>query len=577
MMLLSPALAAVWTPRIRRVILDEIHSISDDEGGAIWEQVLLLNPAPLIGLSATVGAPERFSDWLASIEATRGRKYSLIQHHHRFNALRKFAYAPVLPVRPVKPLTDHKETPGVFAHVHPIAALALGDATLPSDLALEPVDCLSLFKAMNEADPEHMDASLVPSTYFADTPSIKIADVLPYEQKLKNVLVEWMKESRVPGSAFYKTVDALESPLRNALKGPEEAIANGGDELFYSLFTPMLADLQPKGLLPCIIFKYVPSLPRPSLTPTSASTEARARKSDSASWLISRRVRIGGDATVPSGSEGWPRQRRTKSLPRCAPRRWSDRRRRRTRTDAWSTRTMEVRCVAQLSRSVADPLAATAFDPDAPSEEFSFCGKGISQVEFAKELDELSWLQLPAWIINALRRGVGVHHSGMNRRYRTLVENLYRRGILRVVVATGTLSIGINAPARTCIFGGDSVFLTALNFRQCAGRAGRRGFDTLGNVLFVGVSLHRIERLLVSRLPKLGGSFPMTTTLILRIHNLLHGSDNAVRVCCSLALSLTVLAAHRRQGHPELAHAAPALCGQHRRPRAGASLPALLD
>ena len=61
-----------------------------------------------------------------------------------------------------------------------------------------------------------------------------------------------------------------------------------------------------------------------------------------------------------------------------------------------------------------------------------------------------------------------------------------------------------------------------------SGRAGRRGFDTLGNVLFVGVSLHRIERLLVSRLPKLGGSFPLTTTLIIRIHNLLHGSDNAV-------------------------------------------------
>lgn len=49
-------------------------------------QVLLLNPAPLIGLSATVGAPERFSAWLASIEKTRGREYSLIQHHHRFVA-----------------------------------------------------------------------------------------------------------------------------------------------------------------------------------------------------------------------------------------------------------------------------------------------------------------------------------------------------------------------------------------------------------------------------------------------------------------------------------------------------------
>lgn len=36
-MLLSPALAAVWTPRIKRIIVDEIHSISEEEGGAIWE------------------------------------------------------------------------------------------------------------------------------------------------------------------------------------------------------------------------------------------------------------------------------------------------------------------------------------------------------------------------------------------------------------------------------------------------------------------------------------------------------------------------------------------------------------
>lgn len=57
----------------------------------------------------------------------------------------------------------------------------------------------------------------------------------------------------------------------------------------------------------------------------------------------------------------------------------------------------------------------SAFDPDAPSEEFSFCGKGISQVEFAKDLEELAWLQLPSWLINALRRGIGVHHAGMNR------------------------------------------------------------------------------------------------------------------------------------------------------------------
>lgn len=36
-MLLSPGLASVWTPRLRRVIVDEVHSISEVEGGAIWE------------------------------------------------------------------------------------------------------------------------------------------------------------------------------------------------------------------------------------------------------------------------------------------------------------------------------------------------------------------------------------------------------------------------------------------------------------------------------------------------------------------------------------------------------------
>ena len=115
----------------------------------------------------------------------------------------------------------------------------------------------------------------------------------------------------------------------------------------------------------------------------------------------------------------------------------------------------------------------------------------------------------------------------MNRKYRQCVEMLFRKGFLRVVIATGTLSLGINMPCATVVFSGDSVFLTALNFRQASGRSGRRGFDLLGNVVFQGITTERACRLLSSRLPDLIGHFPITTTLVLRLFTLLHNSNNA--------------------------------------------------
>ena len=83
-------------------------------------------------------------------------------------------------------------------------------------------------------------------------------------------------------------------------------------------------------------------------------------------------------------------------------------------------------------------------------------------------------------------------------------------------------------PCKTVVFSGDSVYLTALNFRQCAGRAGRRGFDILGNVVFHGIPFDKACRLLSSRLPDLNGHFPITTTLVLRLFTLLHDSNDSV-------------------------------------------------
>ncbi|WP_084105875.1 RNA helicase [Demequina sp. NBRC 110056] len=98
-----------------------------------------------------------------------------------------------------------------------------------------------------------------------------------------------------------------------------------------------------------------------------------------------------------------------------------------------------------------------------------------------------------------LRAGIGVHHAGMLPKYRRIVERLTQQGLLKVVCGTDTLGVGINVPIRTVLltslvkYDGERMrHLTAREFHQIAGRAGRAGFDTEGEVLVMAPE-HVIE------------------------------------------------------------------------------------
>jgi hypothetical protein len=89
-----------------------------------------------------------------------------------------------------------------------------------------------------------------------------------------------------------------------------------------------------------------------------------------------------------------------------------------------------------------------------------------------------------------VRNGVGVHHAGMLPRYRRLVERLAQAGLLKIICGTDTLGVGINVPIRTVLLTSLSKYdgvrprlLTAREFHQIAGRAGRAGYDTVGMVV----------------------------------------------------------------------------------------------
>jgi superfamily II RNA helicase len=116
--------------------------------------------------------------------------------------------------------------------------------------------------------------------------------------------------------------------------------------------------------------------------------------------------------------------------------------------------------------------------------------------------------------VRFLEAGIGFHHAGVPKAYRDVVETLFRAKHLRIVVATNTLALGINMPCKTVVFAGDSQWLTPIMYRQMSGRAGRRGFDDTGNVVFLGIPPAKIWHLATAPLSQLHGHFPLSTTLV---------------------------------------------------------------
>lgn len=110
-----------------------------------------------------------------------------------------------------------------------------------------------------------------------------------------------------------------------------------------------------------------------------------------------------------------------------------------------------------------------------------------------------------------LRHGIGLHHAGLLPKYRVLVEQLAQRGLLKVICGTDTLGVGINVPIRTVLFtqlckfsGEKTAILSARDFHQVSGRAGRKGFDECGWVVAQAPE-HAIENLLLEQKQAGGG------------------------------------------------------------------------
>ena len=157
-----------------------------------------------------------------------------------------------------------------------------------------------------------------------------------------------------------------------------------------------------------------------------------------------------------------------------------------------------------------------------------FFTKSLSKL---KEVDrELPQIQK---VFRLLKVGIGMHHSGILPLLKEIVEILFQQGHVKLLFATETFSMGVNMPARTVVF--DNILkndgkrrreLLPSEYIQMAGRAGRRGIDTIGTVVILCRNeipeLSVLDQMMLGKPVHLESKFRLTTSLVLGMMRVEH-------------------------------------------------------
>eukprot|EP01117_Protostelium_nocturnum_P014372 TRINITY_DN5469_c0_g1_i1.p1 TRINITY_DN5469_c0_g1~~TRINITY_DN5469_c0_g1_i1.p1 ORF type:complete len:1744 (+),score=799.57 TRINITY_DN5469_c0_g1_i1:145-5376(+) len=471
-LMMSPSRVG-WTRNIKYVVLDEVHCIGQ-ENGEVWQRLLLMLPCPFLALSATIGNLQDLYEWMKGISESRGRRMHLVHHKERYNYL-KLTY--------LDTSADLKSLNPLFA-VNTKSVIRSGE--MP-DVKLLPQDCigtLNLLKDIKDQKLHHEWRELQPEQFFSymkneKTWNIGMSEASEWERRVKEFFIKCLQ-------AYPKETEEI---LAKSDVGMKTHSCEKDEDVFQ-----LLEQMRSKDLLPTIVFhlnragceKYALSLSR-----KLAKEEENYRREKGTQEKIEKlqeqiekeSVREKRDRDIIEQA-----QAEEKEIPADVE----------SRRDHLLSLKNKLNLISQIDPKHAFFLRNVAVTMEDIKEHW----------KWAKKEDPL---------VQALMRGIGVHHGGLDKGYRKAVERMFRLRQLSVIFGTATLSLGLNMPCKSVVICRDSIFLNGIQFRQMSGRAGRRGFDQEGIVILAGLPESKIKRLLANRLPDIISSSPVTPTSVLRL------------------------------------------------------------
>ena len=460
-------------------------------------------------MSATIRNPEDLHIWLQNAEhqkkdhdiknntarrnSPKSYEVALVIYNERYNDLEKFNYIAA---------TDATGS-GRLNHIHPCAVLTYRQlchsGQFPSHISLSPREYLAFYDAMVECWPEKDTMKpLCPERYFQEKGFISKQDARQYEDELKSEFLTWIADRQ----KFEMVISILGGSLDASPRNESSVVKN---------VCSLVNELEKDDKLRVIFFSY-----RRNLCEHLTFEMVR--------YLMQKNTR---SASVPSKQQEKRALKKTKLIKRIRDKRsLTVDEEEKTFMRKTNSAGHNPDLYRQPRRRAKEEHCFLLDKP--PLGSCSFANPGVLDREDAQAITwKLERSTNMSLFKAGLRRGISFHHAGMSTAQRRVVEMLFRKKFLQILFATGTLALGIHMPCKTVVFAGDSVYLNSLRYHQISGRAGRRGFDLIGNVVFLGVPAAKIQRLMSVNLPKIIGNFPLSVTLVLRLLLIVNKADDA--------------------------------------------------
>jgi len=455
------------------IVLDEVHMIGKPEGSAMEHIVKVLSKVPVLALSATIGNTDELVDWFQSLTTN---SVKLVTCDKRFFNLQRFYYEP---------------ENNCLVSLHPLALVdesQIADKSI-CNKSLQPTPPNAWDLAMKLKEKFDLGA-LDPYLLFPRDKRIELDDANSWFYKL----IEFVANK-------YDTDRDLVMSIINQYK--QEGLNSSPVDLIKLAFKLKSEDKTPaiifqKNTIACLrlareFAKNVDKLEQE----THPKLVNQRLKDAKIAHRLEKKLKSTEDKNNTDGikkkSDGNSRKEMKQMMGNI-----------KLKKDGYG-----VSSVPQAEETVMHVASIQEPHPDFNLNSSQYFNENTLE-EWVKNLKKYfpNTGEYYHFIIKLLWRGVGVYAKGLPDPYLRLVQTLACQKQLAIVFSDQSLVFGVSMPFRTVVVIRDEKLeddLDPMMFHQMSGRAGRRGLDKEGNVVFAGYSWNRIKDLSISEAPIVKG------------------------------------------------------------------------